>query len=129
LFYASRHGTGEMEHETTLVSLLALLAWLPETAQARRGHLCLRSVRVGCHARWGLGHLMVRIHEFVDSGKRRSFMYAPDQVIYQCKHCGYESGLDAWQIKTMPVSMARCADSPKRLGLISWLRGHTNCMA
>lgn len=54
---------------------------------------------------------------------------APRWLGLQCLYCGHVSGLDPWQLRQMPGSMAACVVSPVRAGLWEWLTDTINCIA
>lgn len=71
----------------------------------------------------------MRKHEFEKPAEQPMPELAPKWAGYACKHCHKISGLDAWQIRDMPVEMARCPDGARRMGLLERARGSVNCMA
>lgn len=68
------------------------------------------------------------IHEFVAPAEKPAPERAPDWVGYTCKHCGRVSGLNAAQIKAMPLNMAKCDKSPKRASFFEWMLRRVNCL-
>lgn len=66
-------------------------------------------------------------HEYEDTGVERNCGVWPAYL--KCKHCGRVSGLDAWQLREMPIEMARCPDSPVRIGFWEWWSGKIDCSA
>ena len=65
-------------------------------------------------------------HEYEDVGMRHDGLYAWAGNLV-CKHCDHVSGLDDWQLKNMPIEMARCPKSPTRIGFWERLRNSINC--
>jgi hypothetical protein len=51
----------------------------------------------------------------------------PNWIGFICKFCGHISGLDAWQIRDMPINMAECNKSPIRIGFFEGIKGSINC--
>jgi len=52
----------------------------------------------------------------------------PGWVGHTCKWCGRQSGLDVEQMRDMPLAMARCPDSPVRIGIPEWIWGRVDCL-
>jgi hypothetical protein len=53
---------------------------------------------------------------------------APNWLGYACNFCGHVSGLDGWQLRDMPTSMAACPASTVRAGWWERLTGSVNCL-
>lgn len=53
---------------------------------------------------------------------------APNWLGYTCRFCGHVSGLDGWQLRDMPSSMARCDSSTLRAGLWERFTDSVNCL-
>lgn len=68
-------------------------------------------------------------HEYVNTGERPMPDLVPFWVVYKCQHCGETSGLREWQMREMPVSMAKCSKSNKKIGLLDRILGYTDCVA
>ena len=65
----------------------------------------------------------LKIHSYNSGGTLGSFPGAPAWQCYCCTHCNALSGLDAWQLTDMPLTMADCPQG-RKLNLLArvWIR-------
>lgn len=52
----------------------------------------------------------------------------PEWKLYRCIHCKKKAGLTAWELKELPVGMAKCEKSPVHIGLWERIRDSVNCL-
>jgi len=72
---------------------------------------------------------MARKHVYVYPASPYSLQHLfPRWVGHTCKFCDSESGLDAEQIRDMPLAMARCPESPIKIGVLEWILGRVDCL-
>ena len=62
----------------------------------------------------------IRKHQFYNTGYK-PYPEISDWEVHKCTHCDYQSGLDAEQIKSMPIEMVECK-SPNAKVLTFWRR-------
>ena len=82
-----------------------------------------------------IDRILPRKHQFtdpsdlLDSEARPMPEEAPNWIGFTCRHCGKISGLEAWQIESMPVEMATCDKSPARMSPLEAISRNINCLA
>ncbi len=76
-----------------------------------------------------------RKHQYVDPSAqygvdaRPMSDEAPNWVGFTCTQCGVTSGLDEWQLREMPRSIAVCPESIVRCSPLESLSGTFDCLA
>ena len=68
-------------------------------------------------------------HQYEGSGEGLSIAGQKIGEWHKCRHCGDVIALDAWQLKRMPQSLAKCSASPLRRSFWEWISGTVNCMS
>ena len=61
-------------------------------------------------------------HIFADVGEKPFPDMAPNWIGYTCIFCHYLSGLNDWQLRDMPLSMAECQKSTVKVGFFERIR-------
>jgi hypothetical protein len=59
--------------------------------------------------------------------KKHNFTDGHKFPIMSCKHCEATTGLDNWQLRSMPTSMAECPKG-ERMSLFERLGGEVDCL-
>lgn len=61
--------------------------------------------------------------------RKHQYKIQENNLTYKCIYCGRTTGLDSWQIQSMPMDMAKCnsLNSPRIPILKVWFKSGIDC--